>query len=74
MKFGRCADVDGIVAEMIIYAGEDLLQCLLDIFNNVAKKNVKSHVFWKFGDIHRGTFKSRLRLPGNVTSDDEYTV
>ena len=39
MKFGRCADVDGIVAEMIIYAGEDLLQCLLDIFNTMIINN-----------------------------------
>ena len=39
MKFGRCADVDGIVAEMIIYAGEDLLQCLLDIFNTMIMNN-----------------------------------
>jgi hypothetical protein len=39
LKFGRCADVDGIVAEMFIYAGEDLLQCLLDIFNTMIINN-----------------------------------
>jgi len=39
LKFGRCADVDGIVAEMFIYAGEDLLQCPLDIFNTVIINN-----------------------------------
>ena len=39
LKMGRCADVDGIVAEMFIFAGDDLLQCLLDIFNLMIVQN-----------------------------------
>ena len=47
LKFGRCADVDGIVAEMFIYAGEDLLQCLLDIFNTMIMNNSFDTVWYR---------------------------
>ena len=35
LTFGRCAGADGIEAEMFDYTGEDLLQCLMDIFNRM---------------------------------------
>ena len=46
MKSGRCADSDGLFAEMFKYASVETKHCLLDLFNDILKTG-KVELSWR---------------------------
>ena len=57
LKTGRCKDTGGIVAEMVKNGGPQLLDALLELYNQVVSKNGEPPEKCKYTNLETGAFR-----------------